>query len=542
MGVVHKLKENIVEFVLEQKKKDPSSSCRHLTALVNNQFQTKVSKSSINKIIQGANLSSAVGRRSAAPEVSVTKKFQIPATKKEELLSHFDAIAGNKNGDEMSKLARVKYDGPMYEGMGFFLLKAAEWETGARASLTKLIKKSAENSKIAFSDSFETVCDALVSLKMSGCKTPEDIEQYQHHAIWQWNPLKDQSELIQLWQYVDNFQYSTSSLIEYGYDQGQAFYEVKGFKLDLNDGTELLLDAAMTSVWPENIPGHFSQPLQKALSFLSKYLISNNQSLVLKIAPENLAEMADCFENVQGKGLKKIGVLDQANQEIVSFAEIPQRKRTFIAGIWPWQKKFQELAKNFEGAPKAFYSNPWLEEVVYYVEGRPMDALRAVMIRPEKAAEPCLILLTNQKHKPIEEIIEMYTLRWPNWKEYQGKDSLFTQIPFEKGKADLSCDRECTQTRELKTTEEILRNYFEDLHAYCRRHFFPLAWADINLSDTLSGLYGLSGYIEEGKDCLRVRLKASTYLVELEAIKQKFNESGVLDKRGRHIFFDIVSY
>ena len=62
MGVVHKLRSEVIDFVLEQKKKNTALSCRKLTALVLDSFNVELSKSSINAIIKGAGLSAPVGR------------------------------------------------------------------------------------------------------------------------------------------------------------------------------------------------------------------------------------------------------------------------------------------------------------------------------------------------------------------------------------------------------------------------------------------------------------------------------------------------
>lgn len=80
MGVIHKLKPEVKEFILEQKNTIPHLSCRKLTALVLENFQIALSKSSINAIIKEAGLSAPVGR---APK---KKKPHIVMPKLPELL------------------------------------------------------------------------------------------------------------------------------------------------------------------------------------------------------------------------------------------------------------------------------------------------------------------------------------------------------------------------------------------------------------------------------------------------------------------------
>jgi hypothetical protein len=63
MGIVHKLKPELRDFILEQKKSTPSLGCRSIAALINEKLGVKVSKSSINALLKESGLSSPIGRR-----------------------------------------------------------------------------------------------------------------------------------------------------------------------------------------------------------------------------------------------------------------------------------------------------------------------------------------------------------------------------------------------------------------------------------------------------------------------------------------------
>ncbi len=63
MGITHKLKPEIIDFIFEQKKTNVNISCRELSILINDRFQKEVSKSSINTIIKNIGLIMPVGRR-----------------------------------------------------------------------------------------------------------------------------------------------------------------------------------------------------------------------------------------------------------------------------------------------------------------------------------------------------------------------------------------------------------------------------------------------------------------------------------------------
>ncbi len=74
MGVVHKLKPEVIKFIIDNKQASPHLSCRSLTALLLEKLQVDVSKSSINAILKENNLSLPVGRRQKQKK----KKFNMP--------------------------------------------------------------------------------------------------------------------------------------------------------------------------------------------------------------------------------------------------------------------------------------------------------------------------------------------------------------------------------------------------------------------------------------------------------------------------------
>lgn len=63
MGVVYKVKPEIRDQVLKEKKDNPALSCRGLVDLVKTKYKIRISKSSVNAIIKDAGMSRPVGRR-----------------------------------------------------------------------------------------------------------------------------------------------------------------------------------------------------------------------------------------------------------------------------------------------------------------------------------------------------------------------------------------------------------------------------------------------------------------------------------------------
>ncbi len=83
MGVTYKLKQEVIDLIVQKKKADPSLSCRRLVTILREIFRIDVSKSSINDVIKEFRLSNPVGRRSA----KAPKNFNIPQERKQELLA-----------------------------------------------------------------------------------------------------------------------------------------------------------------------------------------------------------------------------------------------------------------------------------------------------------------------------------------------------------------------------------------------------------------------------------------------------------------------
>jgi len=63
MGVIHKLKPDIKDYIIASKKNNPDLSCRKLSAVILGKFQMKLSKSTINSLFKVSGLSMPVGRR-----------------------------------------------------------------------------------------------------------------------------------------------------------------------------------------------------------------------------------------------------------------------------------------------------------------------------------------------------------------------------------------------------------------------------------------------------------------------------------------------
>lgn len=90
MGVVYKLTDKIIQFIINQKKEDSLLSCRGLVVIVKKKFKITLSKSSINTIWKQAGLSGPVGRKARSflkpPEVLKQEPIKLLETRPPEKL------------------------------------------------------------------------------------------------------------------------------------------------------------------------------------------------------------------------------------------------------------------------------------------------------------------------------------------------------------------------------------------------------------------------------------------------------------------------
>lgn len=90
MGVVYKITPEIMDLIVEEKRKNPTISCRKLARIIEEKFDIQISKSSINTLTKGAGLSMPVGRRSkgAKKEIKISPEPEplLPAPEEKPLL------------------------------------------------------------------------------------------------------------------------------------------------------------------------------------------------------------------------------------------------------------------------------------------------------------------------------------------------------------------------------------------------------------------------------------------------------------------------
>lgn len=593
MGVIHKLKDEIVSSIIQRKKEDPSLSCRQLADLISQQYQIKLSKSSINAILKNVLLSSAVGRR--ASQEQKPKKFQIPSQKKRQLLENMPASIPEASGEiptmapapsekkalpeetprpkskpsfkkerlleeiQALRVQRTTRTGRRYEGLGYIFLKAAEWEISKTSILAGLLRRYI---KEPLPTNFNEICEGWLFFQIHN-GTKDHAHQYRDHGLWFLNGLDDKMSTQTLLDWgkaiqaaLPTDQTAYRATIRYFHEKQQNFLEVSGMKLFLEDGTTLVTDAQMATFWEERIPAKVTAVLNKTIRYLSQRLISNNQSAVFYMTPAY--QWIAAFANLPGKRITKITVLGFEGDEMACFSTVPFKKRFFVTGVWPWQKEFSSFTKNQSKVQSHPFYHRALDKIFHYVDTSQevtamadfigqslkaaMSCLRVILLWEETNEDLLMALLTNQMETGAQEILTTYMERWPNLNEGPLlswlKERNFVQPPANpevKGKNDF--------INKSLDASELFHDFGTALHQYCQRHFFHREISSRDLTQMKSIYYNIPGHLDQQEGFSRIVLSppdSYAHDQDLEYAVKRLNESNIIDPVGRRVWVEII--
>ena len=448
----YKLKPQIREFILQKAQEEPLLGCRKISRLINTRFAVYISKSSINALWKFEGLSKPIGRR----RIHSLKTAKIQESKIPKLLEDLQP--------SLEHLTPIRAENKNTPNIGYWFFKAVDVYLGGIAH--QLLE--------------EHRGDVFYSLIFDN---PADSENASYKKI----VLSDEY-LRQL----------------YGRLKAN-LQEAAALRFILDDTTAFFIDANFHTVWPLNhIPKSFTSPVF-ALENKCKAIVEDNQMLILQAAPgfqsphQAFTNFLEGFSQEAKKTIKQVELYSPANALIKSFQVAPEKKLSFIVGIWPWQY--------------SAYSR--LRQVPVIEKG----GLR-------------ISLLTNLETSLSldAQVIEFYQQRWPNWEDgYQ----VFLGTLNQAGSLPLAQHREIPGELNF---EAILNFWLEAVTNYCQSRFFPLNCQELDLLGFKEYFYSLPGRIEESTDCLKVIFAPPTdfpYRGELSYACLRLNEADILENGKR---------
>jgi len=551
MGVVHKLTQEIVDFIIYSKKNNLCLSCRQMVRSVKETYYIDISKSAVNKVFKNAGLSQSIGRYPQGRKTLDVRRGTRDVRRKEQDASH-------KKSEE--NVSRLTSHVPRLKGMGLIFFKAAQWEISHTSFLVDLFRQRTA----LHTSRLSAACDAMLLLSVLGIKEPEDIDFYTNYALWALNDL-DENGLEQQKELISSIQADIYPLfvqlktriprhiiMEYRMDKDVAFLEAGYFKLILKDNSEFMLDSRLNYILKEKNSIKNIYPLRKAINLVSSLLISNNHNLVLYPSQDHIEALIEAFENLPGKEIRKVLIISRNDEILSEFTIIPSIKRKFMLGKKPiYSEKGNALFKktfNYKDSEKTFYIREEIKNLSDQLKG-----LNIITLWIDRESAPVFEILTNQNDKTAEEILNIYLSNFPDLMINNFKWEPFDSAQDGEPVEPQSPDSQELETRESKgfteheepplvdSLQDIFNDFGQELQKYCGRHFFHQN-IDLNdINNLMVSIYGLSGQINKSADFLNITLYAEScpFEKELKQAIKLVNQRQIKDFSGRRLIIQL---
>lgn len=439
MGVIYKLKQEVVDYILELKRVDQSLSCRKISELASTHFQRPISKSSVNAVVKYSLLSSPVGRR--AKQEAKAEKFKIPEHRKEQIFINIPMSLL----DEPKPVAPVApvASSTRFENLGILFLRAAEWQMKKQGILRFFCEKFGP---LICDEKILKLCEAFLFFPLFNEHSSERFVEFNQKTLWQLSGVDFDPTIYQKKECHDTLLGLENKKQQIIFEYGQIFSEASFFHFMLEDGTGFCIDSQMNSFWDKNnVHCDFSSCLDKSFDILSRDFIINSNPIILREAtikeslPIGFFNMIASFENLPGRKIKRVDVMTSEHDAISSFEKIVNKKRYYITGLYGCRALLDQFFSDKKREPK-IVEDAATHQVYYCWEATTAFRLATgqqisadiALVSQQKDQAPLFAILTNipSKMSPIDKVIRHYLERWPNPLEGQG---LF----FERQQANL---------------------------------------------------------------------------------------------------------
>lgn len=500
MGVVYKLKPQIKAYILKNKNKEPSLSCRKLAALVLEKFQIKLSKSRINTIIKTAGLSLPVGRR--------------------------------------RKRRRRAMESA---GLGMIFLKAADYLVGGSAAIVEAIKN---RMKSPLPDILAKT-EALLYSPL-GLKPDSGLATLTGKAF-------TQADLLA---YLTELQGVTALSADIFRIVSTIFQEVRVVKVGFSTGSSFYLDSQLHTVWSTpNIPYDFSTTIYNLKSYIKKYL-QEESPFVLFMAPGYDTPIKEFFDFILGfagteKKIASFTLYGHKFEELEVIKPEAGEKRFFLFGLWPWQfGNYRRVKSMGEFKPFAFTllnENFYLAEVEIELVQPTVNKsviLRGCALKRSLEEKIRLLILSNTLAEKFntEQLAQLYLSHWPNleegFKDFSRKIELFTYTAgSQRFFSTENLPLEGLKPEEIKG---LFQYYLEALDLYVRWHFLPSGYEDKESALVKERFYTLNGRLKQQKEQSTFTFKLPAdyrFGKDLEYALRRLNEREIFLGENRRCWF-----
>jgi len=550
MGIVYKLKPEVIARIIEEKKKNQLIGCRKLAKIIYNQFRIKVSKSSINALTKDAGLSMPIGRRpkNPAPPFTPAANLSAPVTSEPPVKVEQPIILPPPTPEAIVPIAPPPAEVIVEEAAhaGLIFLKAADYLLGGTSSIAEIVKHkvSTQTEDVAGKSEY-LIYEPLAQ------KSSLEVEKFlQLFAAQKFN-------ISGLEFYIQELQFKGLNL-DIGRSLTRLFREIRCVRIALSNGNILYLDGQLRSTWPTPyIPYGFSNTLHNLKKYINQCFLQENP-MVFYIAPDDDAPPEDFFNFIfaLGSNAAQISTLTFCTEQLeeAEVMAVPKNiQYKFIFGLGP--KQFGGCAQlrilgNFKPLPLG----P-LGQELYFASGEvtlsqvhlnKSTALMACVLRKSIDGSNNFILITNltfDKASP-EEIAELYLNHWPQYEDtfgdFRRKIGLFAYTA-ENYRA-LSLDDFVPggkSAQDIRDIRMLFGLYLRSLDAYVKRYFMPWGYEENDFPEMVKWFYSLPGKVTLQKDYVAIKIATPANYPRKEDLRyltRRINEMNILLKDGRKIW------
>ncbi len=533
MGVVHKLTQEVIDFIVQLKKDNSAISCRQISTVVEEKFALHVSKSSVNNVLKKADLSSSVGRRSLSKDEE--KQFKIPESKKKQLQDEMQKFKAFKQKETVPKgtIAAEKASGqkpkashkkthkqkrtedkkPLlkpkdlrkwsdkakreqkaflasgsqtYNDFGEVLFKCAEWIVSDRPFISSVLQKLVEYYPIENDDVYnEIIINGIIVDDQIGFMPNQGLNRISSVD----GKIVKNMQLAKRLEWIKTVAVSERSKLTLIGEITQLVTKISGYSVALSDGSEVFIDANYERLIAG--PGH-----KKILAFhnraiddLSLFLVSSRKMPLFYgfDSPHDTEDDFDLFLKVfLGKDntkIVRIGLLDEKGAEITGFSYVPKMKRSFAVGIWQNSALFARAVDGIKWQAKKEIYIPEIDQVLYFADST-VDAydgalkLRRVVFWGENQDNPMGALI-GRFDEAAEFVLKKYVLAWPG--EFLNIEKMPDRSFFQETEAEIA-----TLFESAKNFEDVYRLFVKIIEKQIKNHF--------SLNCSFSNIYKKSGH------------------------------------------------
>lgn len=516
MGYLHKLKPQVVSFIIEKKHACPDISCRGLVSEIEKKFGIRLSKSSINSIFLREKLSSPVGRKSKG---------------------------------------LISLDGNVEHG-GFSVLLGLDNLFGVSRIAAEVLAKLCRLNFKSFIKDVENMFQGFLIFKSIFDTTLEPTRCYNNKEIWALvgrRPPKSAYKRI-IKAIEDSQLFPTEVVREFG----QGLRPIAGFRYLLGDGSTFFIDAGQQAIWHDPVKrSPYFITYYKSNSYINRFIANERPFSVFNTQESNIFSsdslnfMLGINSQDNSKQLKQIELIDLENQMIESKLIIGSEKRFFLLGFWPWQL---DIMSEFERRPakQKFIWSDLGVEFCYQIEEVSIPQhlvikevkLLVVILKDNPLGAARIGILTNAPKDIIHNLLsckELYHWLTPEntYKNFTKrlKEPISKESSFSSGLGNLL--KEINEGSSLDGIFASLSHFiFQQFH----HDFLPAefhSWSPLKIKEVFLRQKAIikrtKGFVVHNIVIDNKLCKQS----DLEYVCQCFNERGIRDSDDRLLWFQM---